>query len=77
MVELAFEADCPTATSDSTLAGHFLFPFLLPSRAVSVNRESIMDRIESLAGQLSQITMYDVKSMYNQVRIHPCSARQC
>lgn len=26
-----------------------------------------MDRIEALGNQLSQITMYDIKSMYNQV----------
>lgn len=28
-----------------------------------------MDKIESLGNQLSQITMYDIKSMYNQVRL--------
>lgn len=27
-----------------------------------------MDRLESLSSTLSQITMYDIKSMYNQVR---------
>jgi len=27
-----------------------------------------MDRLESLGSQLSQITMYDIKTMYNQVR---------
>ena len=27
-----------------------------------------MDRLESLGNALSQITMYDIKSMYNQVR---------
>jgi hypothetical protein len=27
-----------------------------------------MDRLESLASTLSQVTLYDVKSMYNQVR---------
>lgn len=27
-----------------------------------------MDRLESLGNTLSQITMYDIKSMYNQVR---------
>ena len=26
-----------------------------------------MDRLESLGNALSQITMYDIKSMYNQV----------
>lgn len=26
-----------------------------------------MDRLDALAGQLSQITMYDIKSYYNQV----------
>lgn len=26
-----------------------------------------MDRLESLSNTLSQITMYDIKSMYNQV----------
>lgn len=26
-----------------------------------------MDKLESLTSQLSQITMYDIKSMYNQV----------
>lgn len=28
-----------------------------------------MDRLESLAGQLSQVTMYDLKSYYNQVSL--------
>lgn len=28
-----------------------------------------MDRLESLTNTLSQVTMYDIKSMYNQVRI--------
>ena len=28
-----------------------------------------MDRLESLTNTLSQITMYDIKNMYNQVRI--------
>ena len=28
-----------------------------------------MDRLESLGNTLSQITMYDIKSMYNQVRV--------
>lgn len=27
-----------------------------------------MDRLESLSNTLSQITLYDIKSMYNQVR---------
>lgn len=27
-----------------------------------------MDRLESLGNSLSQITLYDIKSMYNQVR---------
>ncbi|KAG8703653.1 Epsin-3, clathrin recruitment and traffic between the Golgi and endosome [Ceratobasidium sp. 394] len=27
-----------------------------------------MDRIEALGNQLSQITMYDIKSMYNQAK---------
>lgn len=27
-----------------------------------------MDRLESLGNALSQITMYDIKSVYNQVR---------
>lgn len=27
-----------------------------------------MDRLESLGSTLSQITLYDIKSMYNQVR---------
>ena len=27
-----------------------------------------MDKIEALGGALSQITMYDIKSYYNQVR---------
>lgn len=36
-----------------------------------------MDKIEALGNTLSQITMYDIKSMYNQVRSstqlsHPC-----
>ena len=26
-----------------------------------------MDRLDALAGQLSQITFYDIKSYYNQV----------
>ena len=34
-----------------------------------------MDRIESLGNALSQITMYDIKSMYNQVRRTPVAAR--
>jgi len=36
-----------------------------------------MDRLESLGNQLSQITMYDIKSMYNQVRLRPrtCACR--
>ena len=29
-----------------------------------------MDRLNALGTQLSQITMYDVKSMYNQVRLY-------
>lgn len=29
-----------------------------------------MDRLESLSNTISQITMYDIKSMYNQVRTH-------
>ena len=43
-----------------------------------------MDRIESLGNALSQITMYDIKSMYNQVRwilraslMHPFSSPFC
>ena len=27
-----------------------------------------MDRLESLGNSLSNLTMYDIKSMYNQVR---------
>lgn len=27
-----------------------------------------MDRLESLGSQISQLTMYDIKSYYNQVR---------
>jgi epsin len=27
-----------------------------------------MDRLESLGNSISQITLYDIKSMYNQVR---------
>ena len=34
-----------------------------------------MDRLESLGNALSQITMYDIKSMYNQVRRTPVAAR--
>lgn len=30
-----------------------------------------MDRIEALGSTLSQITMYDIKSMYNQVKLQP------
>ncbi len=28
-----------------------------------------MDRLESLGNTLSNITLYDIKSMYNQVRL--------
>jgi hypothetical protein len=31
-----------------------------------------MDRIESLGNTISNLTMYDIKSMYNQVRILFC-----
>jgi epsin len=31
-----------------------------------------MDRIESLGNTLSNLTMYDIKSMYNQVRMSSC-----
>jgi hypothetical protein len=30
-----------------------------------------MDRLEALGSALSQVTMYDIKSMYNQVRPRP------
>ena len=32
-----------------------------------------MDRLESLGNALSQITMYDIKSMYNQVSCEQCA----
>jgi hypothetical protein len=31
-----------------------------------------MDRLEALGSALSQVTMYDIKSMYNQVCCAPC-----
>ena len=40
-------------------------PRPLPSRSLSA-----MDRLESLGNALSQITMYDIKSVYNQVCPH-------
>ena len=33
-----------------------------------------MDRLESLGNTLSNITLYDIKSMYNQVRFIPLKA---
>lgn len=30
-----------------------------------------MDRLESIGSTLSNLTMYDIKSMYNQVRLIP------
>jgi hypothetical protein len=35
---------------------------------VAANVAAKMDRLESLGSTLSQITMYDIKSMYNQVQ---------
>lgn len=35
---------------------------------------SAMDRIESLTNTLSNITLYDIKSMYNQVRVFSSKA---
>jgi len=32
-----------------------------------------MDRLESLGNTLSQITVYDIKNMYNQVKFIPSS----
>lgn len=36
-----------------------------------------MDRLESLGNSLSQITLYDIKSMYNQVRVIAPSFFSC
>ena len=36
-----------------------------------------MDRFDSLANTLSNMTVYDLKSMYNQVRSDRLSSRQC
>ena len=36
-----------------------------------------MDRLESLGNALSNITMYDIKSMYNQVRSPTICLRLC
>ena len=45
----------------------------VPNQAVTPTHCSpTMDRIESLGNTLSNLTMYDIKSMYNQVRISSC-----
>jgi hypothetical protein len=36
-----------------------------------------MDRIESLGNTISNLTMYDIKSMYTQVRFILLNARPC
>jgi hypothetical protein len=45
--------------------------FLPPatSDALFTSQSTTMDRLEALGSTLSQITMYDIKSMYNQVRL--------
>lgn len=33
-----------------------------------------MDRLDSLANTLSSVTLYDIKAMYNQVRLESASS---
>ena len=39
-----------------------------PSRSSSLQSSPTMDRIESWGNTITNLTMYDIKSMYNQVR---------
>jgi hypothetical protein len=59
-IQFPYEAETPLASSTSS-----------PTTSVpssSLCSSPAMDRLESLGTQLSQITMYDIKSYYNQVR---------
>ena len=68
-----FRRQSPTTSQRGSRVTCFSAHPLIPRpRVFSLRQQgsesSTMDRLESLGNSLSQITLYDIKSMYNQVR---------